>query len=92
MKEDLYLEELDAKIAVAKTRLEELDRSRREFVEEMQHKEVDRLDELMEETQLRLHDLEQPIAEAWKELHHALTNACRKLKLCSPSADKKEED
>ena len=87
MKEDLYLEELDAKIAIARGRLDDLDNSRRAFVEKLQHNQIDHLEELMEETELHLRDLEQPIAEAWHELHQAILKVCEKLKFCSTNRD-----
>lgn len=85
MKDHPYLEELDAKIATARARLDELDNSRRAYVQKLQHDEIEHIDQLMEETQVRLRDLEQPVIEAWKELHEAIRNAYTKLKLCRKS-------
>ena len=87
MNDDPYLEDLDTKIATAKARLEELDHSRRAYVEKLQHAEIDRVDTLMADTHVRLKDLEQPMLEAWNELHEAIRNACTKLKLCGKRDD-----
>ena len=89
--EDLHLKELDAKIAIARARLEDLDDSRRVFVEKLQHKEIDQLEELLEQTHLRLRDLEQPIIEAWQELHQAIISACERLKLCATRDDERRD-
>lgn len=77
----LSLEELDAKIAMARARLEELDNGRRAYVQKMQHASIENLDELMEETHLRFSDLEQSTLDAWKELQEAIRSVCTKLKL-----------
>jgi hypothetical protein len=75
-----YLQQLELEMAEAHQSLEILKERYRAARESAQHEEVDRLEEHLANTRIRLQDLSQATEEGWQDLKTILEEALRTLR------------
>ncbi|WP_348674764.1 hypothetical protein [uncultured Abyssibacter sp.] len=79
MNQTQYIQELETRIDRAKQVLTDLKAERRAALEQLQHAEVDRLEEHLASTEHKLSDLREASAEAWEEIKDAIEKAWGEL-------------
>lgn len=67
-----YIKKLETQISEAQSTLNGLKAKREQVIQQAQHEEIERLDEHLEQAQVRLEKIHEAAEEAWQELKQGI--------------------